>query len=219
MSLINPSLNTLSPNTFLNVDTLFIDIGGVLLTNGWDHPIRKKAADHFALEWDEFEKRHRITSPLFEVGRLSLDTYLQETIFWKKRAFSVSEFIDFMQAQSLPLMDMIDYIKSLKKEYHLKIAAVSNEGRELALFRAQTFDLASFIDVFYMSCFLGYQKPDPAIYKMALDISNVKTNQVIYLDDRQDLIDAARYLNICGICHHSLQETKDQLESLFTKKS
>lgn len=40
------------------ITTLFLDIGGVLLNNGWDHPVRRRAAKHFKLNWARMEQRH-----------------------------------------------------------------------------------------------------------------------------------------------------------------
>ena len=42
------------------ITTLFLDIGGVLLTDGWDHHARKRAARNFKLEWAEMDGRHSL---------------------------------------------------------------------------------------------------------------------------------------------------------------
>jgi putative hydrolase of the HAD superfamily len=39
------------------ITTLFLDIGGVLLPNGWDHHARKRAATIFKLELAEMKDR------------------------------------------------------------------------------------------------------------------------------------------------------------------
>ena len=137
------------------ISTLFIDIGGVLLTNGWDHQSRQLAADHFKLEWSEMESRHKINFATFEEGKLTLDEYLNRVIFYDERSFTQSQFKDFMFAQSQPYPEMLDLICRLKAKYGLKIVVLSNEARELNSHRIQKFKLYAFVDCFISSCFVS----------------------------------------------------------------
>src|SRR5512136_487089 len=121
---------------------LFLDVGGVLLTNGWDRRMRKKAAEVFHLDQEEMDERHHLTFDTFELGKLSLDEYLNRMVFYEERPFSKEEFKGFMFSQSQPFPQMIDLVRNLKKAYGLKIAVVSNEGRELTTYRIQNFRLA-----------------------------------------------------------------------------
>src|ERR1041384_2585067 len=125
------------------ITTLFLDIGGVLLTNGWDHNSRKRAAETFGLDYDEMSERHHLTFDTYEEGKLSLDEYLNRVVFYQERSFSREEFKKFMYAQSKPYPDMIKLIRGLKSQYGLRVAAVSNEGRELTIYRVQQFKLRS----------------------------------------------------------------------------
>ena len=84
------------------ITTLFLDIGGVLLTNGWDHNIRRRAADKFGLNYEEMNERHHLTFDTYEQGKLSLNDYLDRIVFYQDRSFSREEFTAFMYAQSLP---------------------------------------------------------------------------------------------------------------------
>jgi putative hydrolase of the HAD superfamily len=118
---------------------LFLDIGDVLLTNGWDHTMRRQAAEKFGLDYEEMNERHHLTFDTYEEGKLSLTEYLGRVIFYEPRSFSREEFKDFMFAQSKPKREMIQLVKELKQRYGLKIAAVSNEGRELTLHRVKKF--------------------------------------------------------------------------------
>src|SRR5512143_2864147 len=184
-----------------SITTLFLDIGGVLLTNGWDSGIRKRASDKFGLDYDEMNERHHLTFDTYEEGKLSLDEYLDRVVFYEDRSFSRGEFKKFMYAQSKPYPDMIDLIRGLKTQYGLRIAAVSNEGRELTMYRVQQFELGTFVDFFVSSCFVHYRKPDQDIYRIALDISQAQSEQVVYIDDRGMFVEVARELGLVGISH------------------
>ena len=196
------------------ITDLFLDIGGVLLTNGWDDDIQKRAADKFGLDYDEMHERHHLTFDTYEEGKLSLDEYLNRFVFYQERSFSREEFKAFMYAQSQPFPEMIELMRGLKAKYGLEIAAVSNEGRELTVYRVQQFKLGTFIDFFVSSCFVHYRKPDEDIYRIALDIAQVRPEQVVYIDDRAMFVEVAQGLGINGILHSGYASTRTALEDL-----
>jgi putative hydrolase of the HAD superfamily len=197
-----------------SIVALFLDIGGVLLTNGWDHNMRKDAAATFGLDYEEMNERHHLTFDTYEEGKLSLDEYLRRVVFYEKRPFSSEEFRAFMFAQSQPYPDMIALVQDLKSRHRLKVAAVSNEGRELTIHRIRKFELGTFIDFFISSCFVHFRKPDQDIYRIALDIAQVLPNQVVYIEDRAMFVEVAEGLGIRGIQHVSYQSTREALEAL-----
>lgn len=199
------------------IDTLFLDVGGVLLTNGWDHVQRKEAADTFHIDWEEFQAKHKEYYDLHETDKLTLDQYLDRVIFWKPRDFTLAQFKDFMYAQSKPYKEMLEWIPKLKKQYNLRIALVSNEGRDLAEYRFKKFNFTSFVDDYFVSCFVYYQKPDPRIYKIALDVTQKPLENTVYIDDRENLIEAAAKLGFQGIAHKSYATTKEKLLALLSK--
>ncbi len=201
----------------LAISTIFTDIGGVILTNGWDRNLRRKAADIFHLDLPDMEERHHLTFDTYEEGKLSLDEYLTHVVFYEPRPFSISEFKNFMFAQSQPFPDMIDLIRGLKARYHLEIAAISNEGRELTVFRINKFGLTGFVDFFISSCFVHFRKPDKDIYRIALDISQTPIDQAIYIDDRQMFTEIACTLGLKCIHHTGFASTRDQLAELGLK--
>jgi putative hydrolase of the HAD superfamily len=196
------------------ITTLFLDIGGVLLTNGWDHNCRRRAAERFGLDYDEMSERHHLTFDTYEEGKLSLEGYLGRVVFYQERPFSRDEFRKFMYAQSKPFPDMINLIRGLKAQYGLQVAAVSNEGRELTKYRVEQFGLGDFVDFFISSCFVHYRKPDEDIYRIALDISQAGPEQVVYIDDRGMFVEIARELGITGIMHTDYDSTRKSLEGL-----
>ena len=193
------------------VVALFLDIGNVLLTNGWDHTMRQQAAQKFGLDYEEMNERHHLTFDTYEEGKLSLAEYLGRVVFCSPRSFSPKDFTDFIFAQSKPKPEMIQLVQELKQRYGLKTAAVSNEGRELTLYRVKKFHLSSFIDFFISSCFVHLRKPDEDIYRLALDCAQVEAEQVVYIDDRQMFVEVATSLGINGIHHADLASTRKAL--------
>lgn len=194
--------------------TLFLDIGGVLLTNGWDRHSRQRAAENFHLDFVEMDERHHLTYDTYEAGKLTLDEYLQRVVFYQERPFSKEEFRTFMFNRSQPYNEMIDLIRVIKARFHLKTVAVSNEGRELTRYRIQQFNLDEVIDSFISSCFVHLRKPDVEIYHLALDISQSPPEQVVYIDDRLMFIEVANGMGIQGVHHTSYQTTHKKLMNL-----
>lgn len=193
------------------ITTLFVDIGGVLLTNGWDARSRKLAAETFHLDYAETDSRHRLIFDTYETGKLTLDQYLQTVIFYEPRPFTSEQFQAFMFAQSQPLPHMIEFLTQLKQQYSLKIGALSNEGRELALYRNKELGLTKFIDFFIVSSFVHLRKPDPDIFRLALDLAQVLPEQAIYIDDRATLTEIAATLGVNVIHHTGYESTKSAL--------
>lgn len=193
------------------ITTLFLDIGGVILTNGWDHRMRELASKRFDLDYGELNERHHLTFGTYEEGKLTLDQYLDRTVFYKERPFTKHEFREFMHAQSKPYPEMLQLIRDLKSKYRLKITSVSNEGRELNVYRIKKFNLNSIIDIFISSSFVHYRKPDEDIYRIALDISQVSPQEVLYLEDREMFVQIAGGMGIRGIIQKSHERTLEEL--------
>ena len=200
----------------VRVTALFLDVGGVMLTNGWDRKSREAVAKKFNLDLDDLNDRHRMTFDTYESGKLSLDEYLQRSVFYTDRPFTMEQFRSFMFAQSVAYPEMIDLIKGLKARYNLKIAVVNNEGRELNEYRIKTFFLNEFVDFFISSCFVHFRKPDADIWKVALDIAQVPREEVVYIDDRPMFVQVAEGLGLKGIIHNykNMGATRDALAAL-----
>jgi putative hydrolase of the HAD superfamily len=196
------------------ITVLFLDIGGVLLTNAWDQSARQQAAKTFSLDYGEMNERHHLTFDTYEEGKLGFDDYLDRVVFYQDRPFTREAFKSFLFAQSQPFPDTLDLMRRLKAHHNLKVAAVSNEGRELTVFRIQKFELDSLIDVFVSSCFVHYRKPDMDMYRIALDLVQVPPEQVAYIDDRSFLVDIAGELGIHSILHTSHESTRAALAQL-----
>ena len=196
------------------ITTLFLDIGGVLLSNGWGHEFRQVAAEYFDLELAEMEDRHKIMFVVYEEGRITLEEYLNRVVFYTPRNFSRDAFRDYMFGFSTANTEMIDFIIKLKEEYHLKVVAVSNEAKELNEYRLHTFRLNRFIDFFISSCYVHIRKPDSNIFKMALHLAQVSADEVVYIDDVQMFTDIATDLGIKSFCHSDWQTTSTALADI-----
>jgi putative hydrolase of the HAD superfamily len=196
------------------VTCVFLDIGGVLLTNGWDHDARKRAATNFKLELAEMEDRHHLTFDTYEEGKLTLEEYLSRTVFYEKRPFTRDQFREFMFAQSQPYPEMIELAAQLKVRHGLKIAVVSNEGRELNAHRIRKFKLNGFVDFFISSCFIHIRKPDADIFRLALDIAQAPAEQVVYIENTPMFVQIAEGLGIQSILHTDYKSTCAKLASL-----
>jgi len=195
------------------ITTLFLDIGGVLLTNGWDHNARKRAATIFKLKLTEMEERHHLTFDTYEEGKLTLEEYLGRVVFFQKRSFTRAQFRRFMFAQSKPYPEMIELVRRLKARYGLKIVAVSNEARELNSHRIRAFKLNRFVDSFISSCFVHVRKPDADLFRLALDIAQTPTRQVVYIENTPMFVQVAESLGIRSILHTDYRSTCAKLAS------
>ncbi len=201
----------------MTIRALFLDLGGVLLSNGWDRGSRELAAERFGLDRKEMDERHRLNFDTYECGKMTLRQYLGRVVFYQPRSFSEQEFRRFMFHQSKPFPEMIELVRKLKARYGLKVAVVSNEGRELTEHRVRTFELASFVDFFVFSCFVHLRKPDEEIYRLALDIAQLSPTEVAYLEDRALFAEIAKGLGIRAIHHVDYASTVEKLAGLGLK--
>ena len=200
------------------ITALFLDIGGVLLTDGWDHHARRGAAKNFKLDLAEMEDRHHLTFDTYEEGKLTLEEYLDRVVFYQKRPFTRGRFRRFMFAQSKPYPEMISLVAQIKVRHGVKIAVVSNEGRELNAYRIRKFKLDGFVDSFISSCFVHVRKPDADIFRLALDIAQAPARQVVYVDNTPMFVQIAEGLGIRSILHTDYRSTCEKMASFGLQK-
>ena len=201
------------------ITTLFVDVGGVLLTNGWDHLARKRAAKHFKLNWAEMDERHRLVFEIHEEGKLSFEEYLEWVVFFEKRPFTRNQFRDFMFAQSKPYPKMLGLVARLKAQHGLKVVVVSNESREVNAHRIRTFGLDRLVDAFISSCFVGMRKPDVEIFRLALDLVQTAPAGAIFIDNTQMFVQIAERLGMRSIHHVDCESTRAKLTALGLQTS
>ncbi len=196
------------------ITCMLLDIGGVLLSNGWDRYARKRAADHFLLDFAELDERHHLNFEIYEIGKLTLEDYLQRVVFHEKRLFSSAQFQEFIFAQSTPIPDMIALMTQLKHRYGLKIVALSNEGREINDYRIRHFHLTNIFDFFVSSCFVKLRKPDPDIFQLAFDMVQTPAQQIVFVDNTSLFTDIAKSMGMHTIHHQDYTRSCAQFAAL-----
>ena len=190
---------------------LFFDVGGVLLTNAWDQPARRKAAEHFKLDWEEFQARHENIVYDFEIGRVGLGEYLDRSVFYRPRAFTRDDFSDFMYSQSQPYPEALALIGELAHSRTYLLATLNNESAELNRYRIQRFQLNNYFALFFSSCFLGVRKPDEKIYRLALEVTQRSPEECLFIDDRASNVQSARRVGMRAIKYQNTAELRQEL--------
>lgn len=193
---------------------LFFDIGGILLTNGWGHQSRQEAAEKFDLDFTEAEALHNFIFNTYEMGKITLDEYLDTVIFNHPRDFPREDYKEFMFSRSQELPEMLQWLKEWKKDCGFRIISINNEGRELNEYRIKKFKLHDCFDAFISSCEVKMRKPDPQIFQLAMGIAQVPVEQCAYFDDRILIVHAAQKLGIKSYHHTSPASTIQILEQL-----
>ena len=201
----------------MKITHLFTDLGGVLLTNGWDRGLRKLVATQFKVDPAEMDERHHLTYDTYEAGKISLSEYLRRVIFWEPRSFTEQQVVDFMLEQARSFPEMIELVKSVKEKNRLKVGVVSNEGRELTADRIERFALKEFVDIFVVSSYVHFRKPDEDIFRIALDVAQAEPGEVVYVDDRQMFVEVACRLGMREVWHRDLERTQAAFAELGLK--
>jgi len=184
------------------------------LSNAWDHTERREALHQFGLNQAEFNIRHEKLADVFERGQLSLDDYLDQTVFYAPRAFSKEEFKGTMFGLSQPRPPALQLARELTASGRYFMATLNNESRELNEYRITTFGLRSVFRLFVSSCYVGKRKPDEAIYKLALDITQTPAGQCCFIDDRQENLEAPSRLGVKVIQMEGADKLRERLAAL-----
>ena len=193
------------------ITTIFFDIGGVLLTDGWGHDSRRAAAEKFGLDWEEYSDRHEKVGHAIETNRMSLEQYLDRTIFYRSREFSREEFRAFIFAQSQPKPESIEIVTQLAGSKKYFLATINNEILELNVYRLEHFGLRRYFPIFFSSCFLGLRKPDEAIYRLVLQVTQQTPDQCIFIDDREVNLECPRELGMSTILFRDVERLRSEL--------
>lgn len=196
------------------ITSLFWDVGGVVLTNGWDHNSRMGAAQAFGLDWEEFRDRHDLSMPAFDSGQITLNQYLDRTLFYRARNFTREDFTAFMFAQSKEYPEnraVLDDAVRIGKYY---VASINNEPRELNNFRIEAFNLRRDFQAFFSSCYLNARKPEETIYRIALEVSQRPPEKSVFIDDRPLNLECPRRLGMHAIHLQNAKQLRDDLRAL-----
>jgi putative hydrolase of the HAD superfamily len=193
---------------------VFSDVGGVLLTNGWDRACRRKAVERFGLQGEDFEDRHDLIVDAFETGKIRVDEYLERTVFYRPRAFTQQDFKDFLFSLSQPCTETLAIVERLAQSKRYLLATLNNESLDLNLYRIERFGLRNYFNIFFSSCFLGVKKPDEAIYRLALQMTQRAPEETVFIDDRALNLECARKLGMGTIQFQSASQLQRQLAEL-----
>jgi len=196
------------------IRAIFWDVGGVLLSNAWDHDERARTLEHFHLDPHEFQARHEMLVSSFERGKLSLDEYLKNTVFYRERPFTRDEFRDYIFSLSQPKSDILAFARSLAASGKYLMATINNESRELNLYRIEKFGLREIFRLFISSCFVGLRKPESGIYRLTIDITQIPARECCFIDDRALNLECAAILGMKTIQMKSLEQLRRDLNSL-----
>jgi putative hydrolase of the HAD superfamily len=194
------------------ITVMFWDVGGVILSNGWDRFARKRAVEKFGLDEDDFQDRHELLSNEFETGRLTLEEYLDLAVFCRPRSFSREEFRAFMLEQSKPQPEVLAIVRGLERSKQRLLATLNNESLELNLHRIEKFGLREVFDAFFSSCFLGVRKPERGIYRLATQISQQPPAQCLFIDDRELNLTCAAMLGMQTLHYRNPGQLRHELE-------
>jgi putative hydrolase of the HAD superfamily len=194
------------------ITTLFWDIGGVILTNGWDTRSRRAAAETFHLEWEEFQERHELSFPAFDSGNITLDEYLNRTLFYRSRVFTREEFTAFMFAQSKEYPEARAVLDGAARTGKYFIGAINNEPLELNEYRIEAFQLRRDFQVFFSSCYVHARKPEEMIYRIALEVTQRPAEECVFIDDRPLNLENPRRLGMNAVHYRSAAQLREDLQ-------
>lgn len=193
------------------IRAIFWDVGGVLLTNAWDHTQRVQALERFQIGEKEFNDRHEMVVSSFERGNITLEEYLDRTVFFRPRSFKMEEFREFMLSLSQPLPGMLEFAQSLANTGKYLMGTINNESRELNYLRMEKFGLRKIFQLFFSSCFVGLRKPEAGIYRLALETTQIPAEECCFVDDRSINVEAAAQMGMRAIEMDSLDQLKGEL--------
>ncbi len=198
-----------------DISTVLWDVGGVLLTNGWDHAGRADVLAHFNVDKAEFEERHPEANDAWEKGLITVEEYLHRTVFWETRKFTPAEFLEAMKAESRVLDNTaLGVLENLAASADVDLGMLNNEARELNDYRIEMFGLRGYFDFFFSSCYVGLRKPSEQIYRLALDVLQCEPDEVVFIDDRAGNAEAAAALGIHAIRYQGVSELERELATL-----
>src|SRR5579863_2109939 len=199
------------------IRAIFWDVGGVLLTNAWDHTERADALEHFHLDAKDFQARHEMVVSSFERGKISLDEYLDRTVFYCVRPFTRDQFRDYMFSLSRPMPEVLTFARALADARKYFMGTINNESRELNVYRIEKFGLRDIFRVFVSSCFVGLRKPESGIYRLALETTQINPEESVFIDDSALNLECAAKLGMRTIQMQNLEQLREELGRLGVK--
>ncbi|MDR3735534.1 MAG: HAD family phosphatase [Acidobacteriaceae bacterium] len=197
------------------IKTIYFDIGGVLLSNGFDEHQRAHVLPQFGVDLADYETRHPAANHKWERGLCTAHEYFNETLFYKPRDFGFDEIWAAVKAQSAVLHPgCFDIVAELQAVGRYRLCTLNNESRELNDYRLQAFGLTQYFDTFICSGYVNEMKPHPNIYRSALELTQAAAEQSVFIDDREENLTPARALGMKGIRLQYPEQLREDLLKL-----
>jgi len=199
-------------------EAILFDVGGVMLTNGWDHRERAAVLDSFGIVGDDRERleaRHNEPYDALERDLITIDEFLQQAIFFEPRSFTPAEFLEAMKQQSKTIPDnAMGILAEVSASDKWIVGLLNNESRVLHEYRMEKFGIGEYVDVQFSSPYVALRKPEPAIYNRALDILSIPGDRVLFIDDRANNTSAAAAAGMHAIQFLGEQPLRRELKLL-----
>ena len=196
------------------IHAIFWDVGGVLLTNAWDHSERAAALERFHLDEKDFRSRHEMVVSPFERGEITLDEYLDRTVFYCDRPFTRDEFKNYMFSLSQSIPEVLSFARTLAGSGKYFMGTINNESRELNLHRIEKFGLREIFRLFVSSCFVGLRKPESGIYRLAVEVTQFNPEECCFIDDRAENLECPAKLGMRTIQMQTPEQLRKELAKL-----
>ena len=186
-----------------SIRTIFWDIGGVVLTNGWDKGQRSRVLSRLGVNLEAYEEVHERANYYWERGLMTAKEFFAQTVLQANPHLDLTFETLWPQvcAESKVLhAECLDMLSELKEQGSYRLATLNNESRELNEYRLDAFKLRSLFDYFICSGYVHEMKPLPGIFRSAIDVSGFAARTALFIDDKSENCAAAEALGMHVIC-------------------
>lgn len=189
----------------------------MILTNGWDRTQRSRVLEPLGVDLQAYEIAHERENWFWERGLMSAREFFRRTVFEPNPQLTLS-FYDLWQQvcgqSALAYPETFALLQQLRGLPELRLATLNNESRELNEYRLDAFGLRGCFDFFLCSGYLGAMKPDPPIFRTAVEISGRPAGTSLFVDDKEENCTAARHAGMQSIQFTSAAELRTELRGL-----
>ena len=196
----------------MNIKVIAFDFGGVLGTeaDAWSSTF-ERVLGSAGLTHEEMDKIWEKHWPKLKIGKEDISEY------WKDAAKKQN--IDFKKVQylynnSITInQGMLDLVKSLKGKY--KLVILSNDSIDWMDAKIKRFKLLDIFYKVYCSGNIGIAKPDVEIFKYVLKDLEIKPEELLFVDNQENNIEAANALGINSILFKNQKDLEENLKVFF----
>lgn len=200
-----------------DIRTIFWDIGGVLLTNGWDAHQRAGVLNSLGVDLLAYEAMHDRANFYWERGLITARDFFEQTVLETNPQLGLTfeALWEWVCGESRVLHPgSFEILAALQRSGQYRLATLNNESRELNEYRLDAFELRAYFDYFVCSGYVHEMKPLPGIYRAAIDISGWPAHTALFIDDKQENCDGAEALGMRAIRFVSPEQLQQDLAQL-----